>query len=157
MFKQDREYALKEAAQDWRSNLYVPIVFSTIETFVPNVTMSIVRADPIVVMKANSREDVLPAKIGEKLCNILMNKLCLRILLINFQSKTSKKGISLQALPTITNYRLTNSIEFLKISVSFLFNRMMMASTAGPRCSAIMAKTPFPYFQWHIFWMPWRQ
>jgi len=70
LYKTDREYALKKAKQDWRSNLYVPLVFSTIETFVPNATMSVVMADPIVVMKANSREDVPAAKVAERLCHI---------------------------------------------------------------------------------------
>lgn len=70
MYKKDREYALKKAKQDWRSNLFVPLTYSHVETLIPNLVMNIVNADPIVVLKPNERRDIKPAKIAEKLCQI---------------------------------------------------------------------------------------
>lgn len=66
MFKDDRKKALEEAKQDWRSNLFVPMTFTIIETFVPHVLLSIVGSDVIVSMKATNRDDFDKAKVAEK-------------------------------------------------------------------------------------------
>jgi len=70
MFKQDREQALKKAEKEWRSNLFVPIAFTIIETWVPNIVNAIFSTNPPIKMKPTKHEDFLKADVAELLTNV---------------------------------------------------------------------------------------
>ena len=67
MYKAGRKEELRIAKQDWRSNLFVPMTFTIVETFVPHTLLSLVANDVIVAMKPTNRDDFAKAKVAQQL------------------------------------------------------------------------------------------
>jgi len=70
MYKEDREQALRDANKEWRSNLFVPVAFTIIETWVPHIMSALFGSSPYMHMRPTSKDDFIKAQIAELLTSV---------------------------------------------------------------------------------------
>jgi len=90
--------ALKDARQEWRSNLFYPMTLTNIETFVPYIVMNLWGKKPVITFQPRRQNDVIGYKIAEALVDMQFDEMQMFLNYIDWTREGAKLGTSVASL-----------------------------------------------------------